>query len=93
MSILEKSKEVAEEIKEKVLGEEPKEESVPEEVPAQPMQENNQSVLSAEPKTYLGKKIIAEKTSVINEKEYITITLEDGSVSQLSEGEYNSHVK
>ena len=44
-------------------------------------------------KTYQGKKIIPEKTTIINEKEYITLTLEDGSTCQLSEGEYNEGVK
>ena len=47
----------------------------------------------AEVKTYLGKKIISESTSTINEKEYITLRLEDGSVCQLSEAEYKELVK
>jgi len=46
-----------------------------------------------EVKTYQGKKIISESTSTINEKEYITIRLEDGSVCQLSEAEYKELVK
>ena len=46
-----------------------------------------------EVKTYLGKKIISESTSTINEKEYITLRLEDGSVCQLSEAEYKELVK
>lgn len=46
-----------------------------------------------EVKTYQGKKIISEKTSEINGVEYISITLEDGSVSQLSQEEYNEGVK
>jgi hypothetical protein len=59
-----------------------KEEVVPEVIPTQP-----------EVKTYLGKKIISESTSTINEKEYITLRLEDGSVCQLSEAEYKELVK
>ena len=59
-----------------------KEEVVPEVIPAQ-----------SEVKTYLGKKIISESTSIINEKEYITLRLEDGSVCQLSEAEYKELVK
>lgn len=46
-----------------------------------------------EVKTYLGKKIVSENKSMINEKEYISITLEDGSICQLSENEYNDEVK
>ena len=117
MSILEKAKEVAEEIKEKVLGEEPKEEIQPEvteealengeklseeeKAAAAEGAENLEDVAAqsefipsgVEVKTYQGKKIIAEKTSIINEKEYITLTLEDGLICQLSEGEYNEGVK
>ena len=49
--------------------------------------------VAPEVKTYLGKKIISESTSTINEKEYITLRLEDGSVCQLSEAEYKELVK
>ena len=72
--------------------EEPKEEKI--ETPKEEVVAQSEFIPSGvEVKTYQGKKIIAEKTSIINEKEYITLTLEDGSTCQLSEGEYNEGVK
>ena len=74
--------------------EEPKVEEPKVDVPKEEIVPEVQSeIIPDEPKTYLGKKVISEKTSLINEKEYISLTLEDGSVCQISETEYKERVK
>lgn len=71
--------------------EEPKEEKIEETKEVQAQSESVSFITDV--KTYQGKKIISIKPSIINEKEYISITLEDGSTCQLSEQEYNEGVK
>lgn len=85
-----------EEPKEEILPpEEQKEEKIEEpKVAPEASQAQSEFIPSGiEVKIYMAKKIISEKTSVINEKEYIILTLEDGSICQLSEKEYNEGVK
>lgn len=44
-------------------------------------------------KVYMGKDIISERIVVVNEKEYHSLTLVDGSVQQLTDAEYIEGVK
>lgn len=45
-------------------------------------------VTAPTPKLYMGKEIIAEKMVEVNEKQYHSLTLSDGSVQLLSPSEY-----
>lgn len=96
MSIIEKIEEEAEKIKEKMFGEEkPKEEIVPtsDTQPGQAALDNQPAQTVPSKKQYMGKDIISDKMEVVNEKQYHSLKLVDGSTHLLSPSEYEELMK
>ena len=99
MSILDKIKEEAEKIEEdfgkkpkvQTTGtiENPKVEELPKEEVVIPVESELPPVI----KLYMGKQILSDKMEIVNEKEYHSIKLVDGSAHLLSQVEYDEMVK
>jgi len=58
-----------------------------------PVEETISSATSERAKEYMGKQVLSEKMVTVNEKEYHSLNLVDGSTVQLPESEYMEAVK